>query len=60
MLLRTALVAVVAVFVGAGSAQASSLVYIKDYNVWLANPDGSGQRQLTTDGFRELPYESPS
>ena len=60
MLLRTVLVAVVALLVCAGSAQASSLVYIKDYNVWLANPDGSRQRQLTTDGFKELPYESPS
>ena len=36
------------------------LVYIKDHNVWLANPDGTGQRQLTTDGFKDLPYESPS
>ena len=42
MLLRTALGAVAAVLVCAGTAQASSLVYIKDYNVWLANPDGSG------------------
>ncbi len=60
MLMRTTLVAVVALLVSAGSAQASSLVYIKDYNIWLANPDGSEQRQLTTDGFKELPYESPS
>jgi hypothetical protein len=60
MLLRTVLGAVAAVLVCAGSAQASSLVYIKDYNVWLANPDGTGERQLTTDGFKELPYESPS
>ena len=60
MLLRTALFAVVALLVCAGSAQASSLVFIKDYDVWLANPDGTGQRQLTTDGFKELPYESPS
>jgi hypothetical protein len=60
MLLRTVLGAVAAVLVCAGSAQASSLVYIKDYNVWLANPDGTGEHQLTTDGFKELPYESPS
>ena len=60
MQLRTAFAAVVALLVCAGSAHASSLVYIKDYTVWLANPDGTGQRQLTTDGFKELPYESPS
>jgi hypothetical protein len=60
MLRPIGLLALVAVLVCAGSAQASSLVFVKDYNVWLANPDGSGQRQLTTNGFRELPYESPS
>ena len=60
MLLRTVLGAVAALLVCAGSAHASSLVYIKDYNVWLANPDGTGARQVTTDGFKELPYESPS
>jgi hypothetical protein len=60
MPLRIALVAVVALLVCAGSAQASSLVYIKGYNVWLASPDGAVQRQLTSDGFKELPYESPS
>jgi hypothetical protein len=59
MLLRSAL-GVVALLVCAGFAQASSLVYVKDHDVWLANPDGSGQRQLTTDGFKELPYESAS
>src|SRR4051794_10718753 len=37
-------------------AEASSLVYIKDGNVWLAAPDGSRQTRLTTGGG----YESPS
>jgi hypothetical protein len=60
MPLRIALAVIVALLVCAGPAHASSLVYIKDHNVWLANPDGTGQRQLTTDGFKELPYESPS
>jgi hypothetical protein len=60
MLLRTALAAIVALLACAGSAEASSLVYIKDYNVWLASPDGTVQRQVTTDGYKELPYESPS
>src|SRR3954470_6239689 len=60
MLLRTLLGAVAALLVCVGSAHASSLVYVKDYNVWLANPDGTGSRQVTTGGFKELPYESPS
>ena len=34
----------------AGTARADSLVYIKNGNVWLANPDGSGQYQVTLDG----------
>jgi hypothetical protein len=60
MPVRIVLVAFVALLICAGPVHASSLVYIKDHNVWLANPDGTGQRQLTTDGFKELPYESPS
>src|SRR3954465_4877519 len=59
MPLRTLLGAVAALLVCTGSAHASSLVYVKDYNVWLANPDGTGSRQVTTGGFKELPYESP-
>jgi hypothetical protein len=35
-------------------------VFIKENNVWLANPDGSGQYQVTTDGTAENPYASPS
>jgi WD40-like Beta Propeller Repeat len=42
------------------SASASSLVFIKENNVWLANPDGSGQYQVTLDGTAENPYLSPS
>jgi hypothetical protein len=60
MFLRTLLGAVVVLLVCTGSARASSLVYVKDSNVWLANPDGTAARQLTTDGFKESPYESPS
>ena len=37
-------------------ARASSLVHTRQGNVWLANPDGSGARQLTTAGG----YSSPS
>jgi hypothetical protein len=45
---------------GAASAQASSLVYTHENNVWLANPDGSGQYQVTLDGTAGEPYKSPS
>jgi hypothetical protein len=44
----------------AAAAQASSIVYIKDHNVWLSSPDGAAQRQVTTDGSAQLPYYSPS
>lgn len=54
-----ALVAICAVLVAAVSAQADSIVYIKGGDVWLANPDGSGQQRVTTDGSI-VPYSSPS
>ena len=44
----------------AGTAAADSIVYIKDHNVWIANPDGSGARSVTTDGTSDWPYRSPS
>jgi hypothetical protein len=56
----TAVAAVVALLALVGVAQASSIVFIKDHNVWVSAPDGSGQRQLTTDGTSALAYESPS
>lgn len=43
-----------------GTAAADSLVFIKENNVWLAKPDGSGQYQVTTDGSADNPYQSPS
>jgi hypothetical protein len=44
----------------AAPAAADSLTYIRGHNVWLANPDGSGQYQVTFDGTAGAPYESPS
>jgi hypothetical protein len=41
-------------------AMADSLVFIRDNNVWLSNPDGSGQYQVTLDGTAGSPYMSPS
>ena len=42
------------------TAAADSIVYIKNHNVWIANPDGSGARAITTDGEADWPYRSPS
>ncbi|HTU96105.1 MAG TPA: hypothetical protein VMF14_09720 [Solirubrobacteraceae bacterium] len=49
-----------ACLVAAGPAAADSMVFIKADNVWLANPDGSGQYQVTLDGTADSPYSSPS
>lgn len=49
-----------AALVGPAPAAADSLVFIKDGNVWLSNPDGSGQYQVTQDGTADNPYMSPS
>jgi hypothetical protein len=43
-----------------GTAAADSLVFIKENNVWLAQPDGTGQYQVTLDGTADNPYQSPS
>jgi hypothetical protein len=42
------------------AAQADSIAYVKGHDVWLANPDGSGQYQVTLDGSADRPYGSPS
>jgi hypothetical protein len=49
-----------AALVAAAPASADSLVFVKEGNVWLSNPDGSGQYQVTTDGSAANPYISPS
>jgi hypothetical protein len=43
-----------------GVASASSIAYIKDHNVWLSSPDGSRQKQVTSDGTAAKFYNSPS
>jgi hypothetical protein len=55
-----ALAACAALGMAAGPAAADSLVFIRADNVWLANPDGSGQYQVTLDGTAGSPYGSPS
>jgi hypothetical protein len=42
----------------AAPAGASSIVYVKGGNVWLASADGSGQRQVTTGGGWDSPSQA--
>ncbi|WP_161605274.1 PD40 domain-containing protein [Pimelobacter simplex] len=37
-----------------------SIVYIKDYNVWITDGDGSVHRQVTRGGTAAAPWRSPS
>jgi hypothetical protein len=57
---RVLTVALAALAISPAVASADSIVYIKDSNVWLAKPDGTGSYQVTTDGTAEHPYRSPS
>jgi len=59
-LLRTFLAAVAAIALVPAVASADSIVFVKDHDVWVAGPDGSGARALTTDGTLDQPYRSPS
>ena len=49
-----------ACLIAPAAAQADSIAYVKDHNVWLANPDGSGQYQVTADGTADRAFGSPS
>jgi hypothetical protein len=42
------------------AAVTGTVVYIKADDVWIARPDGSGERQLTHDGTPARPYFTPS
>ena len=44
----------------AQAASPGSIVFIKDYNVWIADGDGGRQRQLTTDGRAEFSWSTPT
>lgn len=54
-----ALLAVVALVLP-GTAQADSIAYVKNHNVWVADGDGSRQHQVTADGTASWGYRSPS
>ncbi len=56
----TAAALAAACLVAPAAAQADSIAYVKGHDVWLANPDGSGQYQVTLDGTADRPYGSPS
>jgi len=61
LLAACGLLAVVVVLAIAGSASADSLVFTKpDGNVYLVNPDGSGQYQVTLDGTASDRYTDAS
>ena len=53
-----ALICVAMAAVAAVPAAADSLAFIRAHNVWLANPDGSGQYQVTFDGTAGAPFTS--
>lgn len=42
-----------------GATSAGSIVFVRQHNVWIARPDGTGQRALTTSGTAASPWRSP-
>lgn len=43
----------------AALAASGTVLYVKDHNVFVARPDGTGARQLTTSGTAASPWVSP-
>lgn len=44
----------------AAPASLGTIVYLKGHDVYVARPDGSGERRLTTNGTAANPWRSPS
>ncbi|MBM7518393.1 hypothetical protein [Nocardioides nitrophenolicus] len=44
----------------AAPSNAGTIVYLKGYDIYVARPDGTGERRLTTDGTLNNPWRSPS
>lgn len=56
----TGILVLAAVGLAPVAADAASLVFVRDANVWVSRPDGGGARALTTDGSATAPYQAPS
>jgi hypothetical protein len=59
-LMKTSLAVLTATLAIPVAAEAAGVTYIDGGNVWVASPDGSTKRELTTDGSAEAPYRLPS
>lgn len=59
-MLAAALAAAIALLAAAVSAHAASLTYVKDHDVWISNPDGSGAVRVTSTGSAREPWRSPT
>jgi hypothetical protein len=55
--LVVAVVAIVFTALAAGSASASSIFFLRNDNIWVANPDGSAAQAVTSDGTSADPYD---
>lgn len=44
----------------ASTTSAGTIVFVRDHNVWLVRPDGTGLHQVTTDGTVDRPYDDPT
>jgi hypothetical protein len=56
--LLTSIAALASMALAPAPASAASIVFMKGGNVWLASPDGSAQRQVTTGGGWDSPSQA--
>ena len=59
-MIRIVVIAAFATLLLAPAAQADSIVYIKQGDVWLANAKGKRQRAITRNGTAGNPYRAPA
>lgn len=61
LLFLTVAIAALIGFAGTASAAGQgSIVFIKNNDIWLANPDGSHQFRVTWDGSEDFPTSPPA